>query len=45
MTMNNSMDSQAFDIFIEKFFSASIVSETVVVMDNLPARKYINCDD
>jgi len=25
MTMNNSMDSQAFDVFIEKFFSASIV--------------------
>jgi len=38
MTMNNPMDSQAFDVFIEKFLIASIVG-AAVVMDNLPAHK------
>jgi len=34
MTMNNSMDSQAFDVFIEKFLVPQLWSR-VVVMDNL----------
>ncbi|MCC5637637.1 transposase [Nostoc sp. CHAB 5844] len=36
ITMNNSMDSQAFDVFIEKFLVPQLWSGAVVVMDNLP---------
>jgi transposase len=39
MTMNNSMDSTAFDVFIEKFLVPHLWSGTVLVMDNLPAHK------
>lgn len=39
MTMNNSMDSQAFDVFIEKFLVPQLWPGAVVVMDNLPAHK------
>ena len=39
MTMNNSMDSTAFDVFIEKFLAPQLWSGAVVVMDNLPAYK------
>lgn len=39
MTMNNSMDSIAFDVFIEKFLVPQLWSGAVVVMDNLPAHK------
>jgi len=39
MTMNNSMDSTAFDVFIEKFLAPQLWSGAVVVMDNLPAHK------
>ncbi|BDI16902.1 hypothetical protein ANSO36C_27040 [Nostoc cf. commune SO-36] len=39
MTMNNSMDSQAFDVFIEKFLAPNLWTGAVVVMDNLPAHK------
>jgi DDE superfamily endonuclease len=39
MTMNNSMDSKAFEVFIEKFLVPQLWSGAVVVMDNLPAHK------
>jgi hypothetical protein len=39
MTMNNSMDSTTFDVFIEKFLAPQLWSGAVVVMDNLPAHK------
>lgn len=39
MTMTNSMDSQAFNVFIEKFLVPQLWSKAVVVMDNLPAHK------
>lgn len=39
MTMNDSMDSQAFDVFIEKFLAPNLWTGAVVVMDNLPAHK------
>ena len=39
MTMNNSMDSKAFDVFIEKFLAPQLWAGAVVVMDNLPAHK------
>lgn len=39
MTMNKSMDSQAFDVFIDKFLLPQLWSGAVVVMDNLPAHK------
>ncbi|MBH8577805.1 transposase, partial [Nostocaceae cyanobacterium CENA369] len=39
MTINNSMDSQAFEVFIEKFLLPQLWSGAVVVMDNLPAHK------
>ncbi len=38
MTMNNSMDSQAFNVFIEKFLLPQLWSKAVVVMD-IPADK------
>lgn len=39
MTINNSMDSKAFVLFIEKFLVPELWSGAVVVMDNLPAHK------
>ncbi|MHC5855419.1 transposase, partial [Nostoc sp.] len=39
MTMNNSMDSTAFNVFIEKLLVPQLWSGAVVVMDNLPAHK------
>lgn len=39
MTMNNSMDSQAFKVFIEHFLLPELWPGAVVVMDNLPAHK------
>ena len=39
MTMNNSRDSKAFDVFTEKFLAPQLWSGVVVVMDNLPAHK------
>lgn len=39
MTMDNSMDGKAFEIFIEKFLVPELWSGAVVVMDNLSAHK------
>lgn len=39
MTIDNSMDSQVFEVFIEKFLVPQLWSGAVVVMDNLPAHK------
>jgi putative transposase len=39
MTMNDSMDSSALAVFIEKFLCPQLWSGAVVVMDNLPAPK------
>ncbi|MFL9453304.1 MULTISPECIES: IS630 family transposase [Nostocales] len=39
MTINNSMDSLAFEGFIEKFLLPQLWPGAVVVMDNLPAHK------
>jgi hypothetical protein len=39
MTMDNSMDSQAFEVFLEKCLVPQLWSWAVVVMDNLPAHK------
>ncbi|NEU84664.1 IS630 family transposase [Nostoc sp. UIC 10630] len=39
MTMNNSMDSVAFDVFVEKFLAPQLWTGAVVIMDNLPAHK------
>jgi putative transposase len=39
MTMNDSMDGQAFALFIEKFLCPQLWAGAVVVMDNLPAHK------
>jgi transposase len=39
MTLDNSMDSQAFEVFIEKCLVPQLWSGVVVVMDNLPAHK------
>jgi transposase len=39
MTMDNSMDSQAFEVFIDKCLVPQLWSGAVVVMDNLPAHK------
>jgi len=39
MTMDKSMDSQAFEVFIEKYLAPQLGSGAVVVMDNLPAHK------
>jgi transposase len=39
MTMNGSMDGQAFSVFIEKFLVPELGVGAVVVMDNLPADK------
>jgi putative transposase len=34
MTMDNSMDGKAFEVFIEKFLVPELWSGAVVVMDN-----------
>ena len=39
MTMNDSMDSKAFEIFVERLLVPSLWSGAVVVMDNLSAHK------
>jgi putative transposase len=39
MTMNDSMDGQAFTVFIDKFLGPQLWAGAVVVMDNLPAHK------
>jgi len=39
MTMDNSMDGQAFEVFIEKCLVSQLWSGAVVLMDNLPAHK------
>ncbi len=39
MTLNDSMDSLAFAVFIEKFLCPQLWKGAVVVMDNLPAHK------
>jgi putative transposase len=39
MTMNDSMDGQAFAIFIQYFLCPKLWKGAVVVMDNLPAHK------
>lgn len=39
MTLNDSMDSSAFTVFIEKFLCPQLWAGAVVVMDNLPAYK------
>lgn len=39
MTLDNSMDSQAFEVFIEQCLVPKLWSGAVVVMDNLPAHK------
>jgi putative transposase len=39
MTMNGSMDGDAFKVFIEKCLVPQLWSGAVVVMDNLPAHK------
>jgi putative transposase len=37
MTMNDSIDVKAFEVFIEKFLVAELGVGAVVVMDHLPA--------
>ncbi|MEH2114903.1 transposase [Nostoc sp.] len=39
MTMNNSMDGIAFELFVEKFLVPNLWLGAVVVMDNLSAHK------
>jgi len=39
MTLDGSMDGDAFKVFIEKFLVPQLWSGAVVVMDNLPAHK------
>lgn len=39
MTMDDSMDGKAFEVFIEKFLVPQLWSGAVVVMDNLSAHK------
>ena len=39
MTIDNSMDSQAFEVFIGQCLVPQLWSEAVVVMDYLPAHK------
>jgi len=39
MTLDNSMDSQAFEVFIAQCLVPQLWSGAVVVMDNLPAHK------
>ncbi len=39
MTMDNSMDGKAFEVFVEKFLVPELWSGAVVIMDNLSAHK------
>src|SRR4028119_2426448 len=39
MTINGSMDGQAFEVFIQHFLVQNLWDGAVVVMDNLPAHK------
>src|SRR4028119_1768505 len=39
MTIDDSMDGKAFEVFIEKCLVPQLWSRAVVVMDNLPAHK------
>lgn len=39
MTLDGSMDSSAFKVFIQKFLGPQLWPGAVVVMDNLPAHK------
>jgi transposase len=39
MSIDKSMDSPAFEVFIEKCLAPQLWSGAVVVMDNLPAHK------
>lgn len=39
MTLNGSMDGNAFKVFVEKYLVPQLWSGAVVVMDNLPAHK------
>jgi hypothetical protein len=39
MTINHSLDDQAFEVFIEKFLVPELWVGAVVVRDNLPADK------
>ena len=39
MTINDSLDDQAFEVFIEKFLVPELWVGAVVVRDNLPAHK------
>ena len=39
MTMDDSMDSKAFEVFVDKFLVPQLWSGAVVVMDNLAAHK------
>ena len=39
ITMNNSMESQAFKVFVEHFLRPELWLGAVVVLDNLPAHK------
>jgi transposase len=39
MTLNGSMDSKAFSVFVEHFLVPNLWDGAVVVMDNLPAHK------
>lgn len=44
MTMNNSMDSTAFHVFIEKFLVPQLWPGAVVVLDNVPAHKLVSIE-
>ncbi|NJO59762.1 MAG: transposase [Richelia sp. RM2_1_2] len=39
MTINDSMDSKVFEVFVEKLLVPQLWNGAVVVMDNLPAHK------
>ncbi len=39
MTINDSMDSRVFEVFVEKLLVPQLWNGAVVVMDNLPAHK------
>jgi transposase len=44
MTLNGSMNSNAFEVFIEKCLLTQLWSGAVVVMDNLPAHKVVEIE-
>lgn len=41
MTMDNSMDSRAFELFVKDFLVPELWSSAVVVMDNLSSHKFV----